>query len=219
MQTMKHIDEFITEDELKELVKYAKRDRDSTLVTYLFYSVRRISEVVKSLKAEDISLKSDNVRYNILKKGKKCSICGHRIRRLGSLFVCFNREKNAWEHNEGHIPATVKNYVWIREGPLFPESFNNYQFIREYIERNKLDSTEYVFPIGRSMAHKIIREMADKAGITFRNRQMHAHVLRHSGAVYYAKKCENMMQLMKLKNKLQHSSIDMTAYYLEHFKE
>ncbi len=96
--------------------------------------------------------------------------------------------------------------------------FNTYSMIRKYIEENHIDDDDYVFPICRSYVDLIIKKMAMKAGITFSHRQMHAHVLRHSGAVNYARNCKNMMDLSRLKMKLQHSTIDMTAYYLEHFK-
>lgn len=217
---MKHMDEFITEEELGRLVMHAKRERDAALVTFLFYSVRRVSEIVRSLRVRDISLKSDNIEYTILKKAKKCAACGRRIRKSDGVFVCFQKDRNVWEYQgEGHVPSEKKVRVWIREGPLFPGCFDNYSFIRKYIESRHMKDDDFVFPICRDMADKIVKEMALKAGIVFRTRKMHMHVLRHSGAVYYAKRCRNMMDLMRLNNKLQHSTIDMTGYYLNHFKE
>jgi integrase len=220
MQPMKYVDEFLTEEEVNRLVSFAETERDRVLVLFLFYSVRRVSEVVRSLKAGDVSRKTDNIEYTILKKVKKCAVCGKRTRYFADegVWKCIQPYKT-WMLIEGHEPSVKPVRVWIREGPFFKGMFDTYAMLRKYIEDNHIAADEYVFPICRSTVDLMIKEMAHKAGVTFTHRQMHAHVLRHSGSVNYARRCKNMMDLMKLKMKLQHSTIDMTAYYLEHFKE
>ncbi len=66
MQPMKYIDEFLNEEEVNHLISFAENERDRVLVLFLFYSLRRVSEVVKSLKACDISKKTDNIEYTSL---------------------------------------------------------------------------------------------------------------------------------------------------------
>lgn len=211
MQPMKYLDEYLTDDEVVKLSEQATDERSRVLVLFLFKSLRRISEVVNTLKGEDVSARTNNIYYTILKKVKKCAICHHRIRLIDGVWYCFTDK--VWTHQDGHMPSTEPVKVWVREDG------ETMDLIRNYIIQEKIGADDYVFPIGRRRADQLLKHMAEKAQITFPKHQMHAHMLRHSGAVSIAKKCHNMMQLRQLQTKLQHSSIDMTSYYIDHFKE
>ena len=174
---MKHVDEYISPPEFEKLISYADNSRDKVLLTLIYNTGRRVSEVVRSLKAKDISMKTPNIYFNILKKKQK-------------------------------------QQVWIRV------SEDTIQMMREYIKANEIEPDEYIFPIARCRVDQIIKVMGAKAGmLNYQSRKIHVHMLRHSFAVNRARKCKNMMQLKSLQMELQHSSIDMTSYYMEHFAE
>ena len=68
IEPMRYVDEYINPDEFDRLISYAKNTRDGVLLTLIYRSGRRVSEVVRSLKVKDISLATPNIYFNILKK-------------------------------------------------------------------------------------------------------------------------------------------------------
>jgi site-specific recombinase XerD len=45
----------------------------------------------------------------------------------------------------------------------------------------------------------------------------HVHLLRHSFAIHGAMTAENMTDLIKLRSMLQHTNLNTTLWYLDHF--
>lgn len=173
MEPMKFVDEYISPERFETLVSHAKSERDRVLLRLIYGTGRRVSEVVRSLRAEDISQQTPNIYFNILKK-------------------------------------KVPSKVWIRV------SLPVIEMMREYTKG--MAPNEYVFPICRSMVDRLIKEMGKKADmLQFGRRKIHVHMLRHSFAVNEARKCKNLMDAKMLQRKLQHSDINMTFYYLDHF--
>ena len=175
IEPMRYVDEYINPEEFDRLISYAVRPRDGILLTLIYRTGRRVSEVVRSLRVQDISMSSNNIYFNILKK-------------------------------------KVPYGTWMRT----PEDVMI--MMRKYADG--MDQDAFVFPISRKRVDQIIKTMGEKAGMLYyQKRKIHVHMLRHSFAVNEAKKCENMMQLKRLQMKLRHSSLDMTSYYMEHFRE
>lgn len=73
-----------------------------------------------------------------------------------------------------------------------------------------------IFPITQERAYQIVRASAERAGIEkVGDRPPHPHVFRHSHAVAYIKGETSVEGLRKLQRRFKHSSIDMTAHYLQ----
>ena len=94
--------------------------------------------------------------------------------------------------------------------------------VREYLEKRP-EKSEFVIPIGRQMAYLVVRQAAERVGITevgdplvSQRRHPHPHHLRHSLAVHSVKvgggEDESMVHLQK---QLGHASIATTFSYLE----
>jgi site-specific recombinase XerD len=172
-EPMKYLDEYISPDEFDRLISFAENERDRVLLTVFYNTGRRVSEVVNCLHAKDISAKSPNVYFTILKK-------------------------------------RAKYQAWIRVSDYVIELLRTYS--------KDMQPDDYVFPITRRRVDQVIKAMGEKAGmLNFQKRMIHVHMLRHSFAVNRASKCKNMMELKRLQMELQHSDINMTSYYMEHF--
>ena len=174
-ETMKYVDEYIGPEDFSRLISHAENERDRVLLTLIYRTGRRVSEVVGTLKVSDISLETPNIHFTILKKRHPTSL-------------------------------------WIR----VPQDVSD--MMRHYIEGMDYDGV--IFPITRSRVDQIIKKLGSKAGmLNYQKRKIHVHMLRHSYAVNEARKCRNMMELKRLQMRLQHSDINMTSYYMEHFSE
>lgn len=206
---MKNIDEYISPGDFDKLVSHARCERDRVLVTLLYNSGRRISEVVGSMQAGDVSQNTSNLAFAIMKKKRFCQECKRIMKLSAGRWLCRDREK-MWV-DLGHLPET-RPKIWIKT----PESIVS--MMRDFTKDMKPGMT--VFPITRQRADQIIKRMGSDAGmLTFQHHKIHNHIFRHSFVVNEAKKCKDMWQLKKLQNHMQHSSIEMTSYYMEHFKE
>jgi len=88
--------------------------------------------------------------------------------------------------------------------------------LKDYIERNNIGIHDYVFKISRQRVFQLIRRYGKKAGIEWiGEKRIHPHHLRHSFAVYMAKKIENPADLRKLQELLAHTDINITTFYLK----
>jgi len=97
--------------------------------------------------------------------------------------------------------------------------------LKTYIIKYNIKPDEYVFrscqqknrPIIRSRAHQILRNAGEKAGIkNIGESKLHCHILRHSFAIWAVRQIKSAADLRKLQILLGHSSIDMTAQYLQY---
>lgn len=67
-EPMRDPEGFLTEEEFKKLLSFADGIRDRILLKFLFYTGRRVSEVVRSVKVEDCDFKNNTILFTILKK-------------------------------------------------------------------------------------------------------------------------------------------------------
>jgi len=93
--------------------------------------------------------------------------------------------------------------------------------VREYLEKRP-DKSEFVIPITRQMGYLVVRQAAERVGITevgdslvSKRRHPHPHHLRHSFATQSVKATKgNYGDLIRLQRHLGHASVSTTAGYL-----
>ncbi len=94
--------------------------------------------------------------------------------------------------------------------------------IREYLDKRPGNS-EFVINITRQMAYLVVRQAAERIGITevgdalvSKNRHPHPHHLRHSLAVHSVRVTKgNYGDLIRLQQQLGHASVATTAGYVQ----
>ena len=94
--------------------------------------------------------------------------------------------------------------------------------VREYLEKRP-DKSEFVIPITRQMGYLVVRQAAERVGITevgdslvSKRRHPHPHHLRHSLAVHSVRVTKgNYADLIRLQQQLGHASIATTAGYVQ----
>jgi integrase/recombinase XerD len=94
--------------------------------------------------------------------------------------------------------------------------------VREYLERRP-DNSEYIMPITRQMAYLVVRQAAERIGITevgdsrvSKRRHPHPHTLRHSLAIHSIKVTGgSQADLIQLQHQLGHASLATTASYIQ----
>lgn len=94
--------------------------------------------------------------------------------------------------------------------------------VREYLEKRP-EKSEFVVPLTRQMAYLIVRQAAERVGITevgdplvSKRRHPHPHHLRHSLAVHSIRVTKgNYADLIRLQSQLGHASIATTAGYIQ----
>lgn len=89
--------------------------------------------------------------------------------------------------------------------------------LRIYILHHKIQPNQRIFNFGRVVAHRIVRKVGKAAGIDYvGSKPLHPHNFRHSFAINYLRKHKGSSQaLRELQSFLEHSSLDMTAVYLQ----
>jgi len=87
------------------------------------------------------------------------------------------------------------------------------RLIDAYCKEKKISGDDYLFPITYQAVYKIVRKVAERAGVTtVGNKYFHPHVLRHSFAVHALKSGVNIRSLQQV---LGHSNINTTTTYLQ----
>ncbi len=94
--------------------------------------------------------------------------------------------------------------------------------VKEYLEKRP-NQSEFVIPITRQMSYIVVRQAAERVGITevgdrlvSQRRHPHPHHLRHSFATQSVKATKgNYADLIRLQRHLGHASVSTTAGYLD----
>jgi len=94
--------------------------------------------------------------------------------------------------------------------------------VREYLEKRQ-DKSDFVIPITRQMSYLVVRQAAERVGITevgdplvSQRRHPHPHHLRHSLAVHSVRATKgNYGDLIRLQQQLGHASVATTAGYIQ----
>lgn len=166
----------------------SKSKRDKVLLTTLWMSGRRVSEVV-------------GLREQIKKDGKY-------IYRpvVGGL-----KPSDILEDRNAIIWNVLKKGQPVRKVKGIPSSLK--RMLLSYIDDYNIQNDKLVFPITRQRVHQILKRAGNDVGISkIGDKLLHPHHLRHSYAVYMI----DRIQLKKLQELLDHSDINMTIHYLQY---
>ena len=94
--------------------------------------------------------------------------------------------------------------------------------VREYLEKRP-ENSKFVIPIGRQMAYLVVRQAAERIGITevgdplvSKRRHPHPHHLRHAFCTHVIKKSGGKLEeVARLQRHVGHASISTTMSYLD----
>jgi integrase len=160
---------------------------------FLARTGRRISEVVRNdeygsgVKGKDINWEEGMIEFTILKKSP-------RKRR-----------------DDGTLTERRERIRKLKPVPkqLLIE-------LKKYIDNYDLKDSDYLFDFTTRRARQIIVAIGKKVGIEkVGNKQIHPHHFRHSFIVEGAKRVKNAQDLRLLQNMAEHSTINMTAEYMQ----
>ena len=124
-----------------------------------------------------------------------------------------------WDENALIIRHAKRKDNPPRRIDIDPETL---AMVKEYLEK-RTDKSEFVIPITRQMAYLVVRQAAERIGITevgdrlvSKRRHPHPHHLRHSLAVHSVRVTGgNYADLIRLQQQLGHASVATTAGYVQ----
>jgi integrase len=186
---MSDLSGYLTYAQIKRLFKFCHSDRDKALFLTLFYSGRRVSEVVRSLKPKDIDFDENMIIWRIRKKKPR------------------KRDEETGKFNRHKTPPVKK--IKAAHPKLI-------KALQAYIRGAHIGDESYVFPITTRRVRQIFTRLAKDSGIeTVGEKPLHPHHMRHSFAIEAAKKISTPEGLVLLQKALDHSSIQTTMFYLQ----
>lgn len=188
--------------------------RDRLLIRVLFRLACRISEAL-ALKVEDIDLSRGSATIIHLKSRVRlfCPECGTRLGRAHCFCPgCGNKVDEATKREAEHRR--------LRTLPIDDETV---RMLRDYIKRGgplTRDGGKFIFGINRHRAYQIIRDCANRAGLsplinpeTGKVHSVSPHRLRDAFAVNAVKLDDSGDGLRLLQEHLGHASFNTTAKY------
>lgn len=167
-------------------------EKDHLFFTLLALSGRRISEVLL-LKPADINWEEKSITWTILKKG-------YTIKK--------KKDKETKEITEIKEPVLVRKNKPVESGLLL--------LLKEYIIKNKIPRDEKIFPFSRFHINYVLNKICNKIGLKLLgSHRPHPHTFRHTFAMNLAKNVDSTEGLIKLRNIMEHSDINMTLHYVQ----
>lgn len=205
---------YLEADEVARLEKAATNMRDRLLIRLLFRLGCRVSEAL-GITVEDIDLAAGTVTIEHLKTRMKLS-CPHCGARLGRSHIycpeCGERVEK--------MVAEAKEHRRMRTLPIDDSTLN---MLKEYIRRGGpvyQKGKKFIFSINRHRAWQIVKECAEKAGLsdltnpeTGKRHGVSPHRLRDAFAVHAVKIDDSGDGLRLLQEQLGHQSFNTTAKY------
>lgn len=136
-----------------------------------------------------------------------------------SLVLGLRVENILWTENALIIRHAKRRGNPPRRIDVDPETL---AIVREYLEKRQ-GKSDFVIPITRQMAYLVVRQAAERVGITevgdplvSQRRHPHPHHLRHSLAVHSVRVTKgNYADLIRLQSQLGHASVATTAGYIQ----
>lgn len=199
--------DYLSEREINRMLDFClakQRPRDFMLILILFRSGRRISELVGTKPytripgLRPIDITDDGlIEWSILKK-------------------------NPVRRRYNNIHRTVKPEHVVAEELLLKRPVrklkaiddNTLDYLRLYIRSHSIPPYKRIFEMTRQRADQIIKDVAKECNIKRPRKRIHVHQFRHSHAIHFLKKNPyDSAALVKVKQNLEHSSIDLTEHY------
>ena len=208
------MDTYLKPEDVKRMEEAATCLRDRLLIRLLFHLACRISEAL-ALKVEDINLSRGLVTIIHLKSRVSllCSDCGARLGRAHCFCPGCGKEVNEATKREAE-------HRRLRTLPIDTETV---RILRNYIKRGgpvTRKGCKFIFDINRHRAWQIVRDCANRAGLsplinpeTGKVRGVSPHRLRDAFAVNAVKLDDSGDGLRLLQEHLGHASFDTTAKY------
>lgn len=189
---MRDTNGYITPEEFETLVSFTNNFRDRVLLSFIFYTGRRVSEVVRCIKPEDFNFKDSMVCFTILKRRKQ------------GVF-------KTWKRVKPDVIKIISDYIIA-----YSIAPNEWLFS---INRFRVD--QILREVGKKAAPVLGWKVNDD-GIPFIGKHLiHIHMLRHSHAIDFVKKLPREMdgleKLHKLMDEMGHGRVDSSNWYVRNF--
>jgi len=211
---MKDLGGYIRDEELKRFIDCIEPLRDRLIFNLLYRTGRRVGEVLK-LKVRDIDFESNKIIWTIEKKNPI-----KLKRRSRESDIAFNYRKKTKLINKP-LYQTMKF--------IDPICLN---LLKQWIEMEKLQAQDYVFKsvnkrnkmfqfrgvahLSRFTINGLCRKYGKISGIThIGSKPLHPHHFRHTYAIRKIKRLKTPAEIVKLRDWLEHSSLDITQFYLQ----
>ena len=205
---------YIEPHEITLMEKVTTNLRDRLLIRLLFHLGCRVSEAL-ALTAEDIDFSRGTIIIKHLKDRLKlsCTGCGQRLGR-SHVFCpkCGGKVEKAQAEQQKH-----------RRQRVLPVDGETLSMLKDYIRRGGpvlQDGKRLIFGINRHRAWQIVRDCAERAGLsklvnpeTGRVHNVSPHRLRDAFAVHAVKLDDSGDGLRLLQEHLGHASFNTTAKY------
>ena len=219
-EVMKDIEGYIKDEDLRKFLAIINRPRDKVIFNLLARTGRRVGEV--------LMLKTDDIDY----MGKTITWCIEKKKPLSRIK---NEDGKVIESKEDFKIRQKAEQERRRNNPVYrsmkPIDNVSLDLVMGHIDAENLKEGDKLFTINRFRVYQLTREYGIKAGfptamILSRKKNLnlvplvgkkplHPHHFRHTFAVKKAKSMKSPAELEKLRQWLEHSSINTTQQYLK----
>ncbi len=193
---MSDIKGYLPYETVVKLIWAAKEnERDFLLMMTLFFTGRRVSEIVGLAYEKDIDEETQ--------KGKWI-YTGRHIGGLKPVNVMKDRAYIRFDILKKRKPKQATKPI--------PDRLHRH--LLAYIQKKQIKDDKRIFPITRQRVDQIVKKYAKRIGIDkVGEHKMHAHVFRHSYSIRFLDKTHNIRKLQML---LEHSDLRYTSQYLQY---
>ena len=213
-QLRRRMKAYLEPEEVTKMEKAASNLRDRLLIHLLFRLGCRVSEAL-ALMVEDVDFERGMITIKHLKARLKlsCTECGQRLGRSHTFCPkCGGKIEKAQTEQQEH-----------RRQRVLPLDSDTLKMLKEYIQRGGpvlRGGKKLIFGINRHRVWQIVKECAEKAGLTKlvnpeagRRHNVSPHRLRDAFAVHAVKLDDSGDGLRLLQDHLGHASFNTTARY------